>query len=112
MPEDFEAITDEEEADESSSASTAGFVLTRGDIYIFKLIYDYRFLRTEHVSALSGRSAKRVHRRWAQTSLTVVPPNNGNPCFCSTMKSSCTYSVVTRLRKYENPDVQRVQVRV
>ena len=46
-----------------STLAPAGFVLAPGDTDIFKLIYDYRFLRTEHISALTGRAAKRVHRR-------------------------------------------------
>lgn len=63
MQSESEEFTQDEDESEVVSQSTAGFVLTRGDIDIFKLIYDYRFLRTEHISALTNRSAKRVHRR-------------------------------------------------
>lgn len=42
---------------------TGGFVLTSDDIEILRLISEYRFLRREHVSALTGRHAKRIHRR-------------------------------------------------
>jgi hypothetical protein len=40
-----------------------GFILTEGDLEIFKLIYQHRFLRREHISALTGRPPKRLHRR-------------------------------------------------
>ena len=50
--------------DEGKSFSPpSGFVLVSGDLEIFKLIYDYRLLRREHLSALMQRSAKRLHRR-------------------------------------------------
>src|SRR5438093_13252097 len=41
----------------------SGFALAPGDIEIFKLIYEHRFLRREHMSALTGRDPKRLHRR-------------------------------------------------
>ena len=40
-----------------------GFVLTAGDIVILKLIYKYRLLRREHISTLTRRPPKRLHRR-------------------------------------------------
>ena len=40
-----------------------GFALTGGDIEIFRLLYEYRLLRTEHVSALTLRSPKKIHGR-------------------------------------------------
>ncbi|MBX9660394.1 MAG: replication-relaxation family protein [Nitrospiraceae bacterium] len=49
--------------DEAGDSTPGRLVLVPGDTDIFKLIYDYRFLRTEHISALTGRAAKRVHRR-------------------------------------------------
>jgi hypothetical protein len=49
--------------DELSSLNPTGFVLTVDDITIFKLIYEYRLLRLEHLHVLTGRSEKRLHRR-------------------------------------------------
>jgi len=40
-----------------------GFTMVSGDIEIFKLLYEYRLLRREHISVLTGRDPKRVHRR-------------------------------------------------
>jgi hypothetical protein len=62
MAEELEAVTDEMEEEEPVS-SPSGFVLTKGDMEIFRLIYEYRFLRREHISALTGRPLKRLHRR-------------------------------------------------
>ena len=61
MPSEPEELIQDDDTGDSMPAA-AGFVLA-GGIEIFKLIYDYRFLRTEHISALTGRAAKRVHRR-------------------------------------------------
>jgi hypothetical protein len=41
----------------------ARLAITTGDITIFKLICEFRFLRREHLSRLTGRPAKRLHRR-------------------------------------------------
>jgi hypothetical protein len=41
----------------------AGFVLASGDSEIFRLLYEYRFLRREQMSVLIGRDPKRLHRR-------------------------------------------------
>ena len=41
----------------------AGFALTASDIDMLRLIYEYRLLRTEHVSALTLRSPKKIHGR-------------------------------------------------
>ncbi|HUR44747.1 MAG TPA: replication-relaxation family protein [Candidatus Saccharimonadales bacterium] len=51
----------QDKAEESSSSS--GFLLTSGDIDIFKLLYKFRFLRREHLSVLTGRSLKKMHGR-------------------------------------------------
>jgi hypothetical protein len=39
------------------------FLLVDGDMTILKAVYEFRFLRREHLSALTGRPAKRLHRR-------------------------------------------------
>lgn len=46
-----------------SKAAIASFVLTEGDIAILRLIHEHRFLRREQIGKLTGRHAKRVHRR-------------------------------------------------
>jgi len=56
-------LIDHEEEGDSSSLTSAGFVMTAGDITIFRLLYEFRFLRCEHLSALTRRSPKRLHRR-------------------------------------------------
>ena len=38
----------------SSKTKMAGFALAAGDIDIFKLLYEYRFLRREQISARTG----------------------------------------------------------
>lgn len=38
-------------------------VLVAGDVALFKLVHEYRLLRREHLSALTGRPLKRLHRR-------------------------------------------------
>jgi hypothetical protein len=38
-------------------------VLVAGDLALFKLIYEYRLLRRGHLSVLTGRPLKRLHRR-------------------------------------------------
>lgn len=52
-----------EEDNELSPVREPGFVLTNGDITIFKLLYEFRFLRRDHISALTSRPSRRVHRR-------------------------------------------------
>jgi hypothetical protein len=47
-------------------ASKARLVLIDGDVAIFKLVYEYRLLRRDHLSALTGRPLKRLHRRLLQ----------------------------------------------
>lgn len=61
----MDSISDElaEQNDELTSTSAGGFVLTAGDVEIFRLIHDYRFLRIDHLAALTGRAGKRLHRR-------------------------------------------------
>jgi len=49
--------------EEKETVTAARFVLTAGDVELFKLLHAYRFLRREHLSALTGRPAKRLHRR-------------------------------------------------
>lgn len=60
----------EDPEDEVLRAQTASakkpherLVLTDGDLEIFRLIYEYRFLRRDEISALTGRPPKRLHRR-------------------------------------------------
>lgn len=53
----------EDEYEDESFPAHAGFKLVSGDLEIFKLIYEYRLLRREHLSALTGRPGKRLHRR-------------------------------------------------
>ena len=60
MREEPPEVTEDE--DESFSPAS-GFALVSGDLNIFKLIYECRFLRREHLSALTQRPAKRLHRR-------------------------------------------------
>ena len=43
--------------------ANAGLVLMKGDVEIFRLVYHYRLLRIDHLNALTGRSARRLHRR-------------------------------------------------
>lgn len=40
-----------------------GFTLTPDDIAIFKLVYDFRMATIDHLSALTSRPPKRLHRR-------------------------------------------------
>ena len=42
---------------------TARVVLVDSDLAIFQFIYQFRLLRREHLSLLTGRPAKRLHRR-------------------------------------------------
>lgn len=39
------------------------FLLVDGDMTVLKAVFEFRFLRREHLSALTGRPAKRLHRR-------------------------------------------------
>ena len=50
MPSESEELIQDDVTGDSMPAA-AEFVLAPGGIEIFKLIYDYRFLRTEHISA-------------------------------------------------------------
>jgi hypothetical protein len=58
-----ESRKDFDEAEYQSSREPAGFALTSGDVEMFKLLYEFRMLRREHISALTGRPARRLHRR-------------------------------------------------
>lgn len=58
-----ESTEDFAEAESLSFQGGKGFALTSGDIEIFKLLYEFRMLRREHISALTGRPLKRLHRR-------------------------------------------------
>src|SRR4051794_9134325 len=40
-----------------------GLVLTKDDLEMFGLLLEHRFLRCEHLEALTGRTAKPLHRR-------------------------------------------------
>ena len=44
-------------------SSRGRVVLVSGDVALFKLVYEFRLLRREHLSALTGRPSKRLHRR-------------------------------------------------
>ncbi len=39
------------------------FLIVDGDMAVLKAVYEFRFLRREHISALTGRPAKSLHRR-------------------------------------------------
>src|SRR5438093_10158087 len=56
-------ILDEEQGESYWPPAGSTVAIAPGDIDIFKSIYEYRFLRREHISALTGRDPKRVHRR-------------------------------------------------
>lgn len=60
-PDEFIAECEKEGV--SASRNVDGFAIAAGDLVIFALVYEFRFLRREHISALSGRPAKRLHRR-------------------------------------------------
>jgi hypothetical protein len=63
-PEEMTKVPEPDHDDDTSfSSSPTGFVLTPDDITIFKLIYEFRLLRLEHLHVLTGRSEKRLHRR-------------------------------------------------
>ena len=51
------------EDNKTRSSGRERVVLVVGDLAIFKLVYEYRLLRREHLSALTGRPLKRLHRR-------------------------------------------------
>ena len=42
---------------------TKSFALAEGDLAILSAVHEYRFLRREHLSQLTGRDPKRLHRR-------------------------------------------------
>jgi hypothetical protein len=44
----------------------SGFAFVTGDLAILRAVYEFRFLRREHLSVLTGRDPKRVHRRLAK----------------------------------------------
>lgn len=47
-------------------AARSGFVFAKGDLEILRMTYEFRFLRREHISVLTERDPKRVHRRLAK----------------------------------------------
>jgi hypothetical protein len=49
--------------DRSPAEGSAELVLPTGDVEIFRLVYQHRLLRIDHLNALTGRSARRLHRR-------------------------------------------------
>jgi hypothetical protein len=65
MNEDEENITIDEDEEEVSElvGGEPGLALTAGDTEIFRLVSEYRFLRREHLCALTSRPEKRLHRR-------------------------------------------------
>jgi hypothetical protein len=56
-------ISSQPSVDRSPREGSAGLVLTKGDVEIFRLAYQYRLLRIDHLNALTGRSPRRLHRR-------------------------------------------------
>ena len=63
MNEKNAGILDEERGESYSPPVSYSVAITPGDVDIFKLISEYRFLHREHISALTGRDSKRIHRR-------------------------------------------------
>jgi hypothetical protein len=66
MNEDGESTTIDRGEDEDSDFEPSGMpgvAITAGDVEIFRLLSEYRFLRREHLCALTGRPPKRLHRR-------------------------------------------------
>jgi hypothetical protein len=49
-----------------SRSADSGFAFATGDLAILGTVYEFRFLRREHISLLTGRDPKRVHRRLAK----------------------------------------------
>lgn len=47
----------------SSKGRPLGFQITPSDLGMIRAVYNYRFLHADHLSALSGRSYKKVHGR-------------------------------------------------
>src|ERR1700674_2191360 len=45
---------------------TKGFAEAKGDLAILSTVYEYRFMRREHLSLLTARHPKRLHRRLLQ----------------------------------------------
>lgn len=50
-------------ADGGGKAPAGAVVLISSDVDMFRFIFEHRFLRREHLHALTGRSPKRLHRR-------------------------------------------------
>jgi hypothetical protein len=46
----------------------AGFILTKGNLEMLRLVWQHRFLRREHLAALTGRCEKKLHERLLQLS--------------------------------------------
>jgi hypothetical protein len=46
-----------------SARRDTGFALTKGDLAILSSVYEFRFMRREHLSLLIDRHPKRLHRR-------------------------------------------------
>lgn len=44
-------------------SGTKGFAFAKGDLAILTVVHEYRFVRREHLSLLTGRDPKRLHRR-------------------------------------------------
>lgn len=60
---DIHDIPPSEDATGAGKKPQRGFVLVDGDVEIFRLLYEYRLLRREHIAALTLRPYKRLHRR-------------------------------------------------
>jgi len=51
------------QGEQTPSSKKPGFAPASADLEIFKLLYEYRFLRREHFSLLTGRNPTSLHYR-------------------------------------------------
>jgi hypothetical protein len=56
-------VTQHNHIEPKEKSGANGFALAKGDLSILKEVHEYRFLRREHLSLLTGRDPKRLHRR-------------------------------------------------
>ena len=55
--------TDRKRRTRNGTKRSGGFALAEGDLAVLKEVHEYRFLRRDHLSLLTGRDPKRLHRR-------------------------------------------------
>src|SRR5262249_33053552 len=55
--------TGEKKQKRKRDANAKRVIVHDSDVALFKLAYEYRLLRRDHFSALTGRPGKRLHRR-------------------------------------------------